>query len=28
LFAVHADQADFVDADITVDAVFLFGCDV
>jgi len=28
LFAVHADQADFMDADITVDAVFLFGCDV
>src|SRR5690606_19393249 len=28
LLAIHADQADFIDTDITVDAVFLFGCDV
>src|SRR5690606_17973032 len=28
LFAIHADQADFMNADFTVDAVFLFGCDV
>jgi hypothetical protein len=28
LLAIDANQADFVDTDFTVDAVFFFGCDV